>query len=630
MAARKKNLVDTDPNPEPIDYIELGRGLELLLEHPDTPVATDTETTGLDVFTTDNAIGVSYAGLVGGEAISGYVAYDHVVGQNAPHDIQQMTCLMLEQTGRPLIFQGAQFDWAALNSIGIDVVDHETYDLPVMVNLIDENMPMKTMAAIAKKFTPHVEKLEDDDWLNDQKVTGWPLTTPERMWKYAVNDAVVTFLGWDALIQHRQWLDTHPSVWESRQAEMRTLYYMRQRGVLHYREVSEHMAKVGRAKMAEITEEVGGVNLGSGKVLNELLIEQLGLPIVKRSAKTQAPSFDKEAMEQYEAMLENIDNPLAQQILAYRGWQKATSAGYDSYLKHEDVDGRIRTEYTLHVTRTGRLSSRDPNLQQIPKESDRLKKPWNWQVKACFIAPPGFAMWGVDYSQLELRLLAGFAGIESLKKVFLEGRDLFTEMAEALGYPRQMIKTMVYANNYGAGAAKIAQQLGITVSQAKAMLRDYHSTYPEMRIFSNKLEQMAKRGKRIPIWSGRWRHMPYPNDSYKAMNSFIQGGAADIVGRAMVKLFEEVEDENCHMVMQIHDAFGFEIREGFEDEYLTRIEAIMTDVDGLIAHRFPEGLGTKFDVEAERWPVYEPEYGFGLGPCGADGLHDLVTMYEDD
>lgn len=605
MAAKKIELIDPDPNPAHIDYDKIAADLELLYQNPRTPLGIDTETTGLQVFDgRAHCIGISYAGLPEGEPVSGYLGFAHAVGEPAPAELVDMLAYVLEQQGRPLIIQNAQFDIQSLLTADVDIRGQEFYDLPTMANLIDENMPSKGMDAIAKKFAPHVSKLTEDEWLNHQKKIGWPLVTPERMYAYATNDAEVSFVSWCEMIEHKEWLALAPDYWGHKQKTILTLLEMRRRGVRLNHEAAQVMADIGNARMAELLEELGYSNLGP-KALTELLLEKLQLPIIKRSAKTGNPSFDKEVMAEYDELLEKMDSDLGKVILEYRGWQKAVSAGYQAYLNVVSPDGRVRTEYTTHVTRTGRLSSKEPNLQQIPKESDREKKPWNWQMKAVFEPTDGFRMWNVDYSQLELRLMAAFAGVPSLKQVFIEERDIFDEMAEALGYPRQTIKTFVYANSYGAGDKKIARSIGITLAEAKKLRSDYLAEYPQLGLFSRKLETMAKRNKKIPMWSGRFRHMPYPSEAYKAMNSFIQGGGADIVERAMVRIAEEVCDENCYLLMQIHDAFVFEIKDGFEEEYLPRIVDIMCDVDSLIAEQMPSGLGTTIAVDGDEWPVFE-------------------------
>lgn len=603
MATRVQNLVDIDPTPAAIDYDRIYRDLEALHREPRTEIAVDTETTGLKVHDGQaHAIGISYATLLeSSEPVSGYLGFAHPVGEPAPAELVDMLAYVLEQEGRPLIYQGAQFDMASLLTAEIDVRHQEFYDIPTMACLIDENMPAKGMDAIAKKFAPHAKKLTEDAWLNNEKKTGWQNTTPERMYQYATNDAEVSYVSWHEMISHPEWRCLPESVWREKQKTIRVLLEMRRTGVLLDPAAAQHMADIGNARMKVLLEELGYDNLGP-KAMTDIFLTKLDFPVIKRSAKTQAPSFDKEVMAEYDEMLEREGSDLGKKVFEYRGWQKAVSAGYQAYLDVVSPDGRVRTEFTTHVTRTGRLSSKEPNLQQIPKESTKL---WNGQMKGCFIASPGYTMWSIDYSQLEFRLMAAFAGVPELQQVFLEGRDLFTEMAEALGMKRQDVKTMVYALSYGAGAMKIARSLGLTLTKAKERIAAYYAAYPQLKILSRKLERIAMSHKKFPLWSGRYRHMPYPKEAYKSMNSFIQGGGADIVERAMVRVYEEVCNDDCRLLLQVHDAFVLEIKDGLEDEYLPRIIDIMCDVDTLVSERIPNGLGTKIAVEAESWPIFE-------------------------
>lgn len=136
------------------------------------------------------------------------------------------------------------------------------------------------------------------------------------------------------------------------------------------------------------------------------MIDELKLPVVKRSPKTGAPSFDKEAMTIYDEMLEHRDNPTANLIKQYRGWQKSVTSNYLPYVELLSLDGRLRPNYKLHGTKTGRMSCEKPNLQQIPRVSN---KPWNGKMKAAFIPEDDFELWEFDYSQLELRLGTAYA-----------------------------------------------------------------------------------------------------------------------------------------------------------------------------------------------------------------------------
>jgi len=572
--------------------------LEVLYAHPDQPVAVDTETTGFRVDDMrDTCIGVSVATIIDGQAYSTYVGLRHEVGDNADGTTEAKLGYVLSAQKRPLIFINRQFDVLSLETVGIMTDDNPFYDLPTMANMIDENIPVsKSMVNLAATYAPYVSKLTEDEFINSEKKSGWKNTTPERMFQYAVNDAEVTYLVWHEMLQHKEWKRLPESVWEHKQRLIRVLTEMRRRGTLIDQELCRSMATEGRSQMDKLREGLG-INPGSQKQLEELLIDTLGLPVVKTSEKTGKPSFAKEVMPEYERLLEKMDSPVARMILDYRGWQKAVTAAYEPYLERVSPDGRLRTEYTTHVTSTGRLSSREPNLQQIPKASD---KAWNGKVKECFIAKPGYRLINADYSQLELRLASAYADEEKLKTVFNEGRDIFTEMSQQLGMSRQDTKTLTYSIQYGAGIPRIMSAFDVPKEEATRLRNNFYSTYPKFRKLSEAVSAKAQKELETRIWTGRYRHYRYKSDSYKAMNAMIQGGAADIVERMMVKLYEEIDSDDCRILMQVHDSVLFEISEQSVDEYKVRIKEVMEDVDS-IATGDVGSFGVRFAVDIGEW-----------------------------
>jgi len=333
--------------------------------------------------------------------------------------------------------------------------------------------------------------------------------------------------------------------------------------------------------------------------MKKLLIDDLGLPVVKNSKLTGAPSFDKEAMLAYDSMLEKLENPVAKQIKEFRGWQKAVSAAYRPYLDLVGMDGRLRCSYRLHGTATGRLSCAEPNLQQIPKSSD---KPWNGKVKECFIAEDGFVLINADFSQLELRLATAYAGEEELKEVFNEGRDIFTEMSKQLGMSRHDTKTLVYSMQYGAGEQRLMNAFGVNRLESKEIRQNYFSTYPNFRRLNERCTAKVEETGKIRIWSGRDRHFEHRNDAYKAMNSLIQGGAADIVERIMVKCFQELEGPECRMLLQVHDSITFEVKESVVPQYMEKIRTTMENVNAVTGDI---DFDVRFAVEVDYWVPQE-------------------------
>jgi DNA polymerase-1 len=310
-----------------------------------------------------------------------------------------------------------------------------------------------------------------------------------------------------------------------------------------------------------------------------LFWEKLKLPVLKHE-KTGNPTFNKAAMLEYEHLL-NIsaqDSTLARKVLEWRGWEKAVTSYYRPYQHKVSSDGRIRCNYKLHGTKTGRWSSADPNLQQIPKVTD---KPWNGSLKSCFIPETGYELWEFDYSQLELRLATAFAKIPSLLEIFADPtRDIFTEMSQQLEMTRPDTKTLVYAIQYGAGATHLSKVFRVSFAVAKERVENFYRAYPQFRILSQQASSIALRNGKLKLWSGRYRHFTSPSkEAHKAFNSFIQGGAADVVERQMVRLDAEgLNNEECRLLLQIHDSVVFEIKSDAVERYKPRIIQILEDV----------------------------------------------------
>jgi DNA polymerase I-like protein with 3'-5' exonuclease and polymerase domains len=227
-------------------------------------------------------------------------------------------------------------------------------------------------------------------------------------------------------------------------------------------------------------------------------------------------------MNKYDEMLELLpaNDPrkaTAQVVLRFRGWQKVISTNYRAYLSMADRNSRVHSNYKLHGTVTGRMSSEKPNLQNIPKAGE---KDWNGTLEKAFIPEDGYRLWKFDYSQLEFREAAAYAEDEELINIFSDAsRDIFTEMSKTLGWPRDRVKTLTYATIFGGGATHIGEVFG------------------------------------------------------------IGPGAFEIVKRRMNALDREVCDEtHCRMVLQIHDCVVFEIKKGMESVFLPAIKRVMENV----------------------------------------------------
>lgn len=495
---------------------------------------------------------------------------------------------------KPCIFHNAKFDLVSLTTLGLDTSRTRFYDTMLLAHLINENQPVtgKGLDSLAKyylksegkHFTPQLKK-----WVNE---FGWDTVPAGKLADYAATDAYLT-LELFYYLQPLAKAENLKEMWKHKEQFTRLVMEMELRGIGIDTKLARQQEALGTLIMEDIQTELQGYNPASPKDLYQLICVQLGLPEIKHP-KTGNRTFDKSAMEEYEAILEHVNNPTAQKILEYRGWQKTVSSNYRSYLELLSPDGRLRPSYKLHGTRTGRLSCEKPNLQQIPRESE---KAWNGHLKRTFVPRPGFSLMEFDYSQLELRLGTAYAQEPHLMEVFDQGRDIFTEMANKLGQSRQDTKTMVYSIQYGAGVTRISNVFGISPAAARKRIENYYNSYPNFKKVAKQVEYVVARHKKAPLWSGRFRHFEYPEQqSYKAFNSVIQGGAADIVERVMLSV-DKAKLPGTEILLTVHDSIVLEIDNEHKDEVVPEIKKIMEDVEGCTGQEF----GVKFAVESKEW-----------------------------
>lgn len=601
--------------------------LRYLYEHPGELCSVDTETTGLRPDDgRDHAIGVSvaYRGH-GDEMHSFYVAYSHVVGQNDSQRVRDRLKYVLESQPRTISFANVKFDWAALITIDIDVRHQEFYDVATMAQMINENWPRtKSLDNLAVEYLPdNARKIAVWPWeakhkLKWEKTHGWPNTTPFMMDEYARVDTELTLRVCETMLRDRRWRDLPSEIWVHKQRFCRLLFVMSRRGVRLNKPLTKRFHDEGVARMKQINDQLG-LDLNKPGDIKELFLGRLELPVVKRTKPSKLhpdgqPSFDRFAMEIYEPMLERDNRPEAQLFTEYQGWKTAVGLLYRAWLDKLSDDGRLRTDFVMHGTVTGRLSSRNPNLQQVPRESTKY---WNGHAKECFLAEDGWALVNADFSQLELRVATGYSKERAAIETFNAGEDIFNRMTAELRaqlagsarnaqqqklaekWDRNMTKVLVYRLQYGGGFKSLMNAYGIDEDLAKMLLGNYRDAFPAFQALNRSITLKAEADGTVRTWSGRVRHMAYESDAYKAMNSVIQGGSADIVERIMLRLYEELDDEDrCRILLTVHDSVVFEIREDLVDEYMPRIKAIMEDVDAITA---PSSFGVVFAVEVERW-----------------------------
>lgn len=374
---------------------------------------------------------------------------------------------------------------------------------------------------------------------------------------------------------------------------------MEKRGVRINKEIALQEIAIGEGRMNQIKKELGGLNPGSPKQLKTLLIDEMGLPVVKRSPKTGAPSFDKEAMRDYTLILEN--NPeyksgpwgsVADNILEYRGWQITLGLCYKKFVDLVSPDGRLRCNYQIHGTKTSRTSCIEPNLQQVPKQTEKV---WNRNIKRTFEASEGYTLVQFDVNQGEMRLATGYARQPYLMETFQWNKDMWGMMMAELNRPKAQCKTLTYAKMYGAQRAKLRMILG--GDDPDQFITDWEQAHDKIVAFSEKVYKVAKQRGYVHLWTGRMRHLKTDPEGGPrlAFNSLLQGGLAELVKSAMIRLYEEVDNEECRMLLMVHDSVIFEIKTEYLNQYIPWIKKVFSRVED------EKNWDVPFDVSEEFW-----------------------------
>lgn len=562
---------------------------QFLIYAKNAPVlAIDTEANGEDVRDTRGfCMGISMAFRgTDGTLFATYMPFRH---EDYNWPAWRLAALTVLLQGHPcLVAHNMKFDIVSLSTLGIKVTGM-FYCTMLMAHLLNENEFNYSLDALTKKYLNDEGKRTSEDFLAIKAECGWAGIPAAVMFDYSVYDAELHLRLFEYLMPLFMKEDL-VGYWEKFEKPfMETIILMESRGIALDEKIIITEWMRGSKIKTEIVERLGR-NPGSPIELEKMLIDELELPVVKRT-KAGRVSFNKEAMKEYDEMLSREDNYLAKEIFTFRGWQKTLSSNYQAYMKFRSPDDRLRCNYKLHGTKTGRLSCEEPNLQQIPRESTN---DWNGNLKAAFIPAPGYRLYEADFGQLELRLASAYANEQGLLEVFEQGRDIFTEMSESIGMSRQDTKTLTYTIQYGGGITRISTVFRVTPERAATIRSNFYSTYPGFRKITELAGNKCKSVGQIKLWSGRFRHFEdRRGDSHKAFNSVIQGGAADIVKMVMNRLRTEVDHEDeCRMLLQVHDSVVFEIREDKLHEYLPRIEAVMTDL--------PE-FGVRFAVDIHEW-----------------------------
>ena len=552
--------------------------------------AFDTETTSLNYMDAE-IVGVSFA-IEAGEAAYVPVAHDYL---DAPTQLERDYVLeqlkpILADTSKTIVAQNLKYDRSVLANYHIEV-NNQVLDTMLESYIYNSVAGRHDMDSLAKR-------LLDKDTVHFEDIAGkgarqltFNQIALEQAAPYAAEDADIT-------------LQLHQTIWPEIESEgslaalykeveaplEKVLSRIERNGTLidpdaMFQQSEEIAAKVQQLE-TRIHDLAGQVfNLGSPKQLQEVLYDKLELPVLKKTPKGQ-PSTAEEVLQQLADKYE-----IPQLILEYRSLTKLRSTYTDKLpLMINNKTGRIHTSYHQAVAATGRLSSADPNLQNIPVRTEEGRR-----IRKAFIAPEGMKIVAADYSQIELRIMAHLSQDPNLLKAFKDDMDVHSATAaEVFGLSlddvdaehRRKAKAINFGLIYGMSAFGLARQLQIGRHEAQQYMHLYFERYPGVKHFMDVIRTRAAEDGYVETLFGRRLYLPEINSTHAmrrqaaertAINAPMQGTAADIIKKAMIDLDNWLEqaDLNARMIMQVHDELVFEVPENQLERFIPEVEQRM-------------------------------------------------------
>ncbi|GGA88570.1 DNA polymerase I [Brucella endophytica] len=518
--------------------------------------------------------------LLGGGMLEGQIPLDQVLAALKP---------MLEDRSVLKIAQNMKFDWLIMHRYGIDIAPFD--DTMLISYALDAGPGGHGMDSLSERWLGHKTIHYKDVAGSGRTAVTFDMVDLERATAYAGEDADVTFRLWQAL-KPRLAAEGMASVYERLERPLvEVLARMEARGISIDRQIlsrlSGDLAQSAAALEDEIYKLAGErFNIGSPKQLGDILFGRMGFPGGSKT-KTGQWSTSAQVLEDLAA----AGHELPRKIVDWRQLTKLKSTYTDAlpgYIHRET--GRVHTCYAMAATSTGRLSSSDPNLQNIPIRTTEGRK-----IRTAFIAAPGHKLISADYSQIELRVLAHVADIRQLKQAFAEGMDIHAMTAsEMFGVPvegmpsevRRRAKAINFGIIYGISAFGLANQLSIPREEAGQYIRTYFERFPGIRDYMETTKAFAREHGYVETIFGRRAHYPEIRSSNAQMRAFneraainapIQGSAADIIRHAMIRMDDALERAglSARMLLQVHDELVFEAPDEEVEETITVVRRIM-------------------------------------------------------
>lgn len=575
-----------------------------------TRVAVDTETTGLDI--------------INDRVIIWSLCFEENSRYCLPASVLFMFKDLFANKKHQWVFTNAKYDMHMLANMGVPI-EGRVYDTLVMSFLHDENRyglhGLKQAARIhlgiempsfKEVFGKKVAKGKVAEALMDKLAED-----KQAAVAYASLDAWATYMlskVFEHKLKKENYKDLWPFIEKLYTPFTRVLYDMERRGVLINVDYLNKLKVPLKSTIANLERDFATktkkvINLDSPKQLQKLFFEELKRKPIKVSPKTRKPSVDESVLSQWA----DDGDELATIILERRKYKKILSTYINGLTKVAGPDNRIHTTYNQHVARTGRLSSRTPNLQNIPRKGE-----WGARLRDTFIAAKGKKLICLDYSQLEIRVLAHMSKDKNMIKLIKDGKDLHSGSVELMfGYPYEevvkakkmadenpeamtekqkefvhlrsnVIKTIAFGLIYGMGVTKLAKSLDISIDQARHYRDLYFKPYAQVEQFIDEKHSLALSAERVDTILGRPRRLYHVNAGgairaaaeRQAVNAPIQGSAADIVMLAMLECAnsDELKKLDAQMLLQVHDEIVFEVPEENAEKAVPIIKHLMENV----------------------------------------------------
>jgi DNA polymerase-1 len=552
--------------------------------------AFDTETTSLD-YSKAQIVGVSFA-VVPGEAAYVPLAHDY---PGVPDQLNRLEVLeklrpLLENPHKPKLGQNLKYDMHVLANHGI-ALDGIAHDTMLESYVLNSTATKHNMDDLAKEYLG-VETIHYEDVAGKgAKQIGFQEVPIEQAAPYAAEDADITLqlhqVLYEKLMQQPKLLKLYM---EMEVPLISVLARIENNGVLIDTDMLAQQSLELSSQISSLellAHDLAGqaFNLGSPKQIQEILYDRQKLPVLKKTPKGQ-PSTEESVLQELA-----LTYPLPKLILEHRSLSKLKSTYIDKLPQQVDGQtGRIHTSYHQAIAATGRLSSSDPNLQNIPIRSTEGRK-----IRQAFIAPEGRKIVAADYSQIELRIMAHLSADEGLLKAFTDGEDVHrATAAEVFGVApervttdlRRSAKAINFGLIYGMSSFGLGQQLGLSRNQAQSYIDLYFARYPGVKNYMDQIREQAREQGYVETLFGRRLYLPEINSrnaarrqyaERTAINAPMQGTAADIIKRAMIAVdrWLHLENPDAKMIMQVHDELVFEIAQDHVDVCAAKIRSIM-------------------------------------------------------